>query len=100
MSARLSGYKVYVEPQTGDKETRAEPFAAQVNAGNVDLIEGPWNEAFTHEMRFFPMSQYKDQIDAASSAFNRLAHLKRKGKKETKLAVVAETVRNWASPNG
>lgn len=95
----LSGYRIYAEPQTGDKETRAEPFAAQVNAGNVDLVQGPWDEAFRHEMGFFPMGRFKDQIDAASSAFNRVAHLKRKKKSFAPLTMTAEETTNWADPN-
>ncbi|AET91681.1 putative phage protein [Burkholderia sp. YI23] len=36
LTRELAGYRV-VSPEAGDKVTRAEPFAAQVNVGNVIL---------------------------------------------------------------
>jgi len=69
----LAGYAIYTERVTGDKETRATPFAAQVQAGNVRLVTGDWVRAFLDEARDFPASKYKDQIDAAGGAFNKLA---------------------------
>lgn len=70
--AMLAGFKAYAEPQTGDKGTRAEPLAAQSEAGNVKLIRAPWNEAFIDEATSFPNGTFKDQVDAAASAFARL----------------------------
>ena len=93
--AELSGYKVIAEPQSGAKEVRAQPLAAQVNAGNVDIVEGAWNEDFLKEMRFFPRGKFKDQVDAASSAFNHASGKLRK-KKIPQLFVVASEERNWA----
>ena len=69
----LAGFDVSAEPVSGSKETRAFSFAAQWNAGNVKLIEGPWNKAFKEELRQFPRGKYKDQVDAGSDAFNELA---------------------------
>lgn len=72
-SARnLMGYRVIIERPTGNKIYRADPFSVQVNEGNVYMVEGEWNLAFIDEMKFFPLSKYKDQIDAASGAANRL----------------------------
>lgn len=68
----LSGYIVKTSPETGSKEQRAGPLAAQAEAGNVDILEGDWNEAFFEEANVFPNGT-KDQIDAASRAFNELA---------------------------
>jgi len=99
LTALLSGYRVHLEPQSGDKETRAEPFSAQVNAGNVDIVEDGWNEDFLHEMKFFPMGRFKDQIDAAASAFNYLSGKIRKKRKQPVMHIVAETVANTADPN-
>lgn len=70
---RLAGYRVIIDRPTGNKELRADPFAYQVNAGNVVLIPAPWNGDFLEEMRFFPKSRYKDQIDASSGAFAMLS---------------------------
>lgn len=66
----LMGFNVIVERPTGNKVYRADPFSVQVNIGNVYMVRGPWNEAFVDEMRFFPLSTYKDQIDAASAGVN------------------------------
>jgi predicted phage terminase large subunit-like protein len=92
---RLAGYRVRIEPQTGSKETRAEPFAAQVEAGNVDIVTGPWNRDFIEELRHFPRGVYKDQVDAASSAFNAVAP---KRQRKTGLFVVGDHVGNKARP--
>lgn len=68
----LAGFIVKTSPETGSKEMRAAPFAAQAEAGNVDVLEGDWNEAFFEEANIFPNGT-KDQIDGTSRAFNELA---------------------------
>lgn len=68
----LAGYKIDASPETGDKVTRSEALAAQAEAGNVDLLEGDWNEAFLNEMCSFPYGAHDDQVDAASRAFSKL----------------------------
>ncbi|MGP9819199.1 phage terminase large subunit [Salinarimonas sp. NSM] len=72
MVAMLAGYVVKVDPETGDKATRAEPFAAQCAAGNVSLVRGAWNDAYLDELCLFPGGALKDQVDATSAAFGRL----------------------------
>ena len=57
---------------TGSKEVRADPFAAQVQGGNVKLVAGDGHYAFLDELESFPSGKYRDQTDAASGAFNRL----------------------------
>jgi predicted phage terminase large subunit-like protein len=94
-TVRLAGYRVRIEPQTGSKETRAEPFAAQVEAGNVDIVTGHWNRDFIEELRHFPRGVYKDQVDAASSAFNAVAP---KRQRRAGLFVVGDHVGNRARP--
>ncbi len=69
---QLAGFRVQTSPETGDKVTRAEPFAAQVNVGNVLMLRASWNELLMDEMRMFPNGSHDDQIDALSRAF---AHL-------------------------
>lgn len=71
----LAGYSIYMERVTGSKETRAEPMAAQIEAGNVYILEAAWTKEFIDEGRLFPNGKYKDQIDAASGGFNKLAIL-------------------------
>lgn len=70
---RLLGYKVKIDVPKGDKETRADPLSVQVNAGNVYVVPSDWNDALIEEMKFFPYSSTKDQVDAASGAFALLA---------------------------
>lgn len=65
----LAGYRVKGYRPTGDKSLRADPFSSQVNAGNVYLAEGVWNFAYIEELKYFPLSTYKDQVDASSGAF-------------------------------
>lgn len=72
MIAMLAGFNARAEPETGDKVTRAEPFSAQCEAGNVLLIEGPWNSDYLDELCLFPAGTFKDQVDASSGAFGRL----------------------------
>lgn len=72
MVLMLAGYIARATPESGSKETRAEPLAAQAEAGNVDIVAGDWNEAFLDEASTFPGGSFKDQIDAASRAFEAL----------------------------
>lgn len=69
---RLAGHPVRADRVTGDKETRASPFAAQCEAGNVRLVRAPWNAAYVDELCMFPNGTYDDQVDASSGAFNKL----------------------------
>lgn len=69
LTSKLAGYQVKSSPETGDKVTRASPFASQVNVGNVRLVRGTWNQAYIEELRVFPSGAKKDQVDASSRAF-------------------------------
>jgi predicted phage terminase large subunit-like protein len=70
----LAGFSVDIVKETGDKITRADPYAAQWQAGNVDLLRGPWNESFLAEHEAFGgKSSHDDQVDAAAGAFLMLA---------------------------
>lgn len=70
---QLAGYVVYAHPASGDKVTRAMPFAAQAEAGNVKLLRGPWNKGYLDEMQSFPHGTHDDRVDASATAFNTLA---------------------------
>lgn len=70
---KLAGYTAHATTESGDKETRASPLSAQAEAGNVDILQGDWNDAFIDELCVFPNGEHDDQIDAASRAFNALA---------------------------
>ena len=68
----LAGFTVVAVKESGDKQSRAEPFAAQWQAGNVDVVAGPWTEALLGQYESFPESKFKDMVDAGSNAFNEL----------------------------
>lgn len=72
----FAGWDVHAERATGDKATRALPFAAQCEAGNVRLVRTGLGSsclaAYVDELTSFPSGRYKDQVDASSGAFNKL----------------------------
>ena len=68
----LAGYPVFVDRVTGEKSTRWEPFIAQVQAGNVKMVRGLWNQIYLDELTAIPNGTFKDQIDASSGGFNHL----------------------------
>lgn len=74
LTRQLAGFSVSASPESGDKVTRAEPFAAQVNIGNVMVLDdGTWDtDALIAEMRMFPNGQHDDQVDCLSRAFGEL----------------------------
>lgn len=74
----LAGYTVIVDNPKGDKTLRADPLSTQVNVGNVYMVKAPWNKVLIEELKHFPFSTYKDQVDALSAAFARLFKPKRR----------------------
>ena len=77
---QLREFPVTFSPETGDKVTRAEPFAAQVEAGMVDVVQGEWTAEYLDEISVFPNGAFLDQVDATSRAYHLL--LKNTAKKE------------------
>jgi predicted phage terminase large subunit-like protein len=68
----LAGWNIKTSPETGAKETRWEPFAAQVNGGNVKMVRAPWNRALLEEMEVAPNGAHDDQLDALARAFSEI----------------------------
>lgn len=68
----LAGWNIKTSPETGAKETRWEPFAAQVNGGNVKMIRASWNRALIEEMEVAPNGSHDDQLDALARAFSQI----------------------------
>lgn len=98
--AMLTGYSAHIEIQSGSKELRAEPFAAQVEINRVKILKRLWTKPFLDELRFFPKAKLKDQVDAASSAFNRLAVLSRRNRQRPTLTLVGGKQENTAAAVG
>lgn len=75
----LAGYTVEARTATGDKVTRAHPFAAQWQAGNVRIVVGnhppppSWVHEYLDEMELAPHGKFVDQMDGSAAGFNRLA---------------------------
>jgi predicted phage terminase large subunit-like protein len=70
LTKQLAGFSVTSAPVSGDKITRAEPFAAQVNVGNVMMLKAEWNDKLIGELRMFPNGKNDDQVDGLSDAFS------------------------------
>jgi predicted phage terminase large subunit-like protein len=73
LARSLQGFRVKSNRATGDKETRAGPFASQCEHGNVLMLRAPWNEEMLAELCTFPNGRHDDIVDALSDAFNELA---------------------------
>jgi predicted phage terminase large subunit-like protein len=67
---QLKGYDYAEVIVSKDKVTRANPFRAQCQAGNVRLVRGAWNSAYLSVMTSFPVGKYDDDVDASSCAYN------------------------------
>lgn len=67
-----AGYNYRKSPESGDKVSRAEPFSAQAEAGNVMIVLADWNKDYLDEIALFPNSKFKDQVDASSRSFMEL----------------------------
>ena len=72
----VPGYDLVGLRSSGDKLTRARPFAAAVANGNVRLVRGAWITDFLDEMASFPEAcNHDDQVDSVVGAFTFLAGL-------------------------
>ncbi len=76
----ISAYRRQVLPRydfkgiraSGSKEHRAIPVAGRIEAGDVLLAQGLWNESFIGELCSFPTGRHDDQVDALSGAYGAL----------------------------
>lgn len=78
LASKLQGYVVNFSPETGSKELRAEPFAAQAQALNVFMVRANWNDAYLSEMESFPAGRLRDRVDASSRAYAAVSERARK----------------------
>ena len=72
----VPGYDVMGIRSSGDKESRARPFASAVANGNVRVVRAHWLTAWLDEFTAFPeASPHDDQVDSAVGAFTYLTGL-------------------------
>lgn len=72
----LSGYDFSGIRATGDKVTRARPFAAAVANGNIRVVRAPWLTDWLDEFSSFPeAANHDDQVDSCVGAFTHLTGL-------------------------
>ena len=72
----LPGYDFVGMRSTGDKVTRARPFAAALTNGNVRAVRGAWLTDWLDELSTFPEAcNHDDQVDSATGAFTHLTGL-------------------------
>lgn len=69
LSRKLQGHDFVFSPESGDKRARAAPFAAQVNVGNVRIVNGPHVTEYLHQLETFPVGAHDDMVDASSRAY-------------------------------
>lgn len=73
---------------TGDKLTRARPFASAVANGNVRLVRGSWLSTWLDEVCSFPeASDHDDQVDSATGAYNFLSGLGYPARRRAELVI-------------
>ncbi len=72
----VPGYDFMGIRSTGDKITRARPFAAAVANGNVRIVRNAWLTEWLDEFSSFPEAcDHDDQVDSAVGAFTHLTGL-------------------------
>lgn len=72
LALQMEGYRLHGHVMSGSKITRAEPFAAQVNVGNVVMLRASWNQPLIQELETFPVGRHDDRVDALSLGFSAL----------------------------
>lgn len=70
LSRVLLGYIVHPNPITKDKSTAAMPFASQVEANNVVILDRAWTDNYLEELKAFPNGEKDDRVDATTLGFN------------------------------
>lgn len=74
----FTGYDFEFSLESGDKEVRFRPIAAQAETRfkvgrKIKVVRAPWNDIFFDHVKKFPMGRYKDIPDAFSRAYGGVA---------------------------
>jgi predicted phage terminase large subunit-like protein len=70
----LVGFIFHGIKTTGPKAERAAPVSSASEAGNVKIVQAPWNTVLLDEFEGFPIGEHDDIVDAVSGAFEKVAH--------------------------
>lgn len=62
----LAEYNVRFNRPATNKQERSKFASAQAEAGNIKLVQAPWNDAFLSELESFPDGKHDDIVDALS----------------------------------
>jgi predicted phage terminase large subunit-like protein len=79
----LTGVTFEFVPSKADKITRADPFAAAVEAGNVKIVrtgdpdKDAWIRPYLDELAAFPFGKHDDRVDGTTLAFTKLTKPKK-----------------------
>ena len=66
----LQGHYIEEVKEIKDKLSRAVPFAARVEGGDVYLVRAGWNTDFVNEAAEFPGGAHDDQVDSPANAYS------------------------------
>ncbi len=80
----LVGFTAKFETLSGDKQDRSEPLEDAFEGGLIFLLQGAWNDPFIDECVAFPRGKNDDQVDAGSSAYNKLLQMIRRKRKQVR----------------
>lgn len=69
----LAGWSAQAISPKGSKAERAEPWASQIEAGNVFVVKNGVTGALLDEHRSFPSGSHDDMVDACSGGFAAVA---------------------------
>ena len=69
LTRQLAGYPVSATTETGSKQVRAMPVAAQTEAGNVTLVRAASNWPLLEELADFPHGNKDDQVERYESLY-------------------------------
>ena len=70
IAAMLNGFNIKIRRKRASKETDWKPLSSQMEAGNVMVLKGRWNEALFAELEAVPLSGHDDQADALAGGYN------------------------------
>jgi len=75
----LEGFTVSKRATSANKEMRALPASSAVNAGMVEIVDGPNTKRFLTALRDFPLSDFDDPVDSFSDLYTCLYETAKRG---------------------